>query len=247
MTLFQELAVLLAGTAAGTINTVVGSGTLITFPVLLALGVPPLVANVSNSVGLFPGAFAGAYGYREELIGQRHRIVQLGTASIAGAVVGALLLLWLPSKAFQAIVPILILVAVCLVLVGPRIGRSRSSAKRAVTPMLWALTAASAVYGGYFGAAQGVLLMGLFALLLGDTEQRHNALKNLQAGLVNFVAAAVFVLSTDIDWAIAGLLAAGSILGGVIGARIGRKLSPALLRGLIVVAGLSAIAKFVLT
>jgi uncharacterized membrane protein YfcA len=243
----QALLVLLAGVAAGTINTVVGSGTLVTFPVLLAVGLSPVTANVSNAVGLFPGSFVGAYGYRQELTGQRERAIQLGSAAVLGGGVGAVLLLVLPAGAFKAIVPALIVLALLLVVFGPQLSRqlaaTRHRASAQVTPALWLVVALTGVYGGYFGAAQGVLLMGFLGVLLAESLQRQNALKNVLAGLVNLVAAIVFVSATHIDWAAAGLIAAGSILGGLLGARIGRSLPPLALRVLIIVIGIVAIVK----
>jgi uncharacterized membrane protein YfcA len=240
-----SLLVLLAGVCAGVINTVVGSGTLITFPALLAAGLPPVTANVSNTVGLFPGSFVGAYGYRRELAGQRPRVLSLGAASVLGGICGAVLLLVLPASAFRAVVPALIVLALLLVVLGPRINAWAARRGHAVSGRvhwpLWVATAATGVYGGYFGAAQGVVLMGFLGILLDDAVQRHNALKNVLAGLVNLVAAVVFVLTTHVDWPAAGLVAAGSVVGGVIGARVGRRLSPAVLRGLIVVIGCAAI------
>jgi uncharacterized membrane protein YfcA len=236
-----------AGIAAGTINTVVGSGTLITFPVLLGVGLPPVTANVSNTLGLVPGSIAGALGYRRELSGQRERALRLGSASALGAVAGATLLLTLPAGAFKAIVPALIVVALVLVVFGPRltamITAGRHTPSTAVTPALWLGALGTGVYGGYFGAAQGVLLMGLLGLLLAEPLQRQNALKNVLAGLTNAVAAVVFIATAHIDWAAAGLIAGGSILGGVLGARVGRRLPPKVLRAVIVVVGLAAIVK----
>lgn len=246
VSVLEALLVLLAGVAAGSINTVVGSGTLITFPVLLAVGLPPVTANVSNTVGLFSGALVGAYGYREELTGQRQRIYRLATASIVGAIIGAILLLKLPAAAFNAIVPVLIGVALLLVLFGKRlttlIGGVRPRHAE-VTVTLWTVTMFTGVYGGYFGAAQGVLLMGFFGFMLDEPIQRQNALKNLLAGLVNLVAAVVFVATAEINWAAAGLITIGSIFGGLLGAKIGRRLPPAVLRGVIVVVGIAAIVK----
>lgn len=224
-----------------------GSGTLITFPVLLSIGLPPVTANVSNTLGLAPGSFVGAYGYRRELTGQRQRAIQLGLASVIGGAAGAVLLLTLPAGAFKTIVPVLIVLALALVLFGPRLSRwlagSRHTATDRVTPALWVVTLGTGIYGGYFGAAQGVLLMGFLGVLLAETLQRQNALKNVLAGLVNAVAAVVFLITADIDWAAAGLVAAGAVIGGLIGARVGRRLSPAVLRGVIVVVGLVAIVK----
>jgi uncharacterized membrane protein YfcA len=245
---WEGVLVLVAGIWAGTINTVVGSGTLVSFPVLLYVGLPPVTANISNTLGLFPGSFVGAYGYRRELAGQGRRAAVLSTAVVLGAAIGAILLLQLPADAFRAIVPVLIVLALLLVIFGPRItARMRSaghSVSTEVRPPLWSAMAFTGVYGGYFGAAQGVLQMGFFGLLLDDTIQRQNALKNVLAGLVNLVAAIVFVVTAErIDWAAAGLIALGSILGGVLGARIGRRLSPTALRIVIVVVGLAALVK----
>jgi len=247
VTLLQGLLVVLASMAAGTINVVVGSGTLITFPVLLAIGLPPVTANVSNAVGLFPGSFVGAYGYRSELTGQRDRVIRLGVAASLGALVGAVLLLVLPASAFATIVPILIVLALVLVLIGPRVsawvGRSSTGGPGRVTVPLMVVIFACGVYGGYFGAAQSVLIMGIFGLMLHDTIQRQNGLKNIIAGMVNAVAALLFVFFRHVDWQAAGLIAAGAIVGGVIGARVGKRLSPAVLRAVIVVIGVAALIK----
>ena len=249
MTFWEGLLVLVAGVWAGTINTVVGSGTLVTFPVLLGIGLSPVTANVTNTVGLFPGSFTGAIGYRRELDGQGRRCVVLSVASVIGAVIGAILLLELPPGAFKAIVPALIVLALVLVVFGRPINtwlaaRGRG-AKEHVTVPLWFGVLATGIYGGYFGAAQGVLLMALLGLFLAESLQRQNGLKNLLAGFVNFVAALVFMLTTHVDWAASGLIAAGSIVGGLLGARIGRRLSPAVLRATIVVIGLAAIVQLV--
>jgi hypothetical protein len=301
--LLQALAIFAAGLAAGTINTVVGSGTLITFPTLLAFGYPPVLANVSNNVGLVPGGFSGAHGYRAELVGQRRRVIRLGSASLCGGLVGAVLLLVLPAGAFKEIVPALIGVALVMVVFQPRLAKwvaarqkarptapagdggaaeaaeagpavgpegagvatvtagpdgrtavraggvgvlrpvSQQTALQVGGPVLWALVFLSGVYGGYFGAAQGVLLIGLMGVAFTDSLQRINAVKNVLAGLVNGVAALVFICATHVDWGAAGLIAAGSILGGQFGARIGRKLPPWALRVLIVCVGTAALVK----
>ena len=244
----EAVLIALAGVAAGTINTVVGSGTLITFPTLLAFGVPPVTANVSNTVGLVPGSMSGVFGYRRELAGQRARVLRLGAASLVGGVAGALLLLWLPSSAFDAIVPALIALGVVLVLLGPRIQRSVASRaeSRGGIPdhgvwWVWPAVAVAGVYGGYFGAAQGVLLMAILGIGVADSMQRHTATKNVLALIVNAVAALVFVAVADIDWTVAGLIAIGSVIGGQIGATVGRRLSPSLLRAVIAVVGLTAL------
>jgi uncharacterized membrane protein YfcA len=253
VSLFEVVAILLAGVAAGTINTVVGSGTLITFPTLLAFGIPPVTANVSNTVGLVPGSLSGAIGYRAELVGQRARLVRLGSASLFGGVLGALLLLWLPSAAFDAIVPVLILLGCLLVVVGPRISRrvaARAEARGGMAEQgvwwVWPAVALAGVYGGYFGAAQGVLLMGILGIGVADTMQRHNATKNVLAMLVNGVAAVIFIVVADVDWRVAGLIALGSVIGGQIGATVGRRLPATVLRAVIVVVGVVALLTFLL-
>jgi uncharacterized membrane protein YfcA len=243
--------VLVAGVAAGTINTVVGSGTLITFPVLLSLGLSPLTANVTNTLGLVPGSFMGAYGYRDQLTGQKRLVVRLGSASLIGALVGATLLLALPAGAFKAIVPVLIALALVLVVAGPALNRRLAGREHgrheAPSRRLWGATVGAGAYGGYFGAAQGVLLMGLLATFHGGDVQRNNAVKNILAGTANLVAAVVFVIVAQPDWRGVALVAAGSTVGGVIGARVGRRLSPAVLRGVIVVVGVVAIAQLLMS
>ena len=246
MSALDVVVVVLAGVAAGTINTVVGSGTLITFPVLLAVGYSPLVANVSNTIGLVPGSVAGAIGYRRELAGQERRIVRLGLAALLGGTTGAVLLLVLPEKAFKAIVPVFIAVALVLILLQPRISahlaqrREEPVEHRRVSSVATYLTG---IYGGYFGAAQGIMLLAVLGVALPEPLQRVNGLKNVLAGLVNLIAGVVFVFRAPVAWAPALLIAGGSMLGGVLGARYGRRLSPVALRGLIVVVGLVAIAQ----
>jgi uncharacterized membrane protein YfcA len=247
VTVWEAVVVALAGLAAGTINTVVGSGTLITFPVLLAVGYPPVLANVSNTVGLVPGSVSGAIGYRAELSGQRRRLLRLGSASLIGAVLGAAALLTAPEDAFRAVVPVLIALACVLVVVQPRLSgwlaeRGRTSSGHGGA-LLYTGVLLTGVYGGYFGAAQGVLLIAVMGLLLDEELQRVNAAKNVLAGLVNAVAAVVFIAVTDVAWQAAGLIAAGSVVGGQVGAYLGRRIPPALLRGIIVLVGVAAIAK----
>ena len=253
MTLFEAVAILLAGVAAGTINTVVGSGTLITFPTLLAFGVPPVTANVSNTIGLVPGTLSGAIGYRRELVGQRARLLRLAPASLIGGTVGAGLLLVLPDEAFSAIVPALILLGCVLVVFQPRISKAVAARHEASGGLpdhgawwVWPTVLVTGVYGGYFGAAQGVLLMAVLGIGVPETLQRSNATKNVLALLVNGIAAVIFILVADVDWAVAGLIAAGSIVGGQIGATWGRRLPPLGLRIVIVVVGVVALASFLL-
>lgn len=252
MSWLEAVAILAAGLAAGTINTVVGSGTLITFPTLLAFGYPPVVANVSNNIGLVPGGVSGTWGYRRELSGQRRRLLLLAPMSLLGAVTGAILLLTLPEEAFDAIVPVLLAISLVLVVVQPRLQRAVAARRdtRDVgdgRPLRRLVTSVgvylAGIYGGYFGAAQGVLLVGLLGSLLPEPLQRVNAAKNLLSLVVNTVAAAVFVLVAPdrIDWAVVGLIAAGSVVGGVLGAGVGRRLPAPALRATIVVVGVVAI------
>jgi uncharacterized membrane protein YfcA len=248
VSLLEAALIALAGVAAGTINTVVGSGTLITFPTLLAFGVPPVTANVSNTVGLVPGSMSGVVGYRRELAGQRSRVLRLGSASLLGGVAGALLLLVLPSSAFDSIVPALILLGVLLVVFGPRIQRavaSRAEARGGIPDhgvwWVWPAVVVAGVYGGYFGAAQGVLLMAILGIGVADSMQRHTATKNVLALVVNAVAAVVFIAVAEIDWTVAGLIALGSVVGGQVGAGVGRRLPPNLLRAVIAAVGIVAL------
>ncbi|MFI0900003.1 sulfite exporter TauE/SafE family protein [Streptomyces sp. NPDC020983] len=254
MSPLEALAVLAAGVGAGTINTIVGSGTLLTFPVLVAVGLSPVTANVSNALGLVPGSVTGAIGYRRELTGQRERLIRLGLVALLGGATGAVLLVTLPSKAFHAIVPVLIAAALVLVVLQPRLSRAvQARRQRQGTtvpthggPLLAVGMFLASVYGGYFGAAQGVLYLSLMGLLLDETLQRINGLKNVLAAMVNGVAAVLFIFVADMDWAAVGLVAAGATIGGLIGARVGRRLPPAALRGLIVVVGTAAIVQLIL-
>jgi uncharacterized membrane protein YfcA len=248
VTLWEAMGITLAGGAAGFVNTLAGSGTLITFPTLLAFGVPPVTANVSNNIGLVPGAASGVLGWREELTGQRSRVVRLAPASLLGGVAGAVLLLALPSSAFKAIVPVLIAIGVLLVAFQPMLLRRASVAHRSGGDAWWLGpgVAGTGVYGGYFGAAQGILLMGLLGLGTDDTVHRDNALKNVLAGLVNTVAALIFVFAADVDWLIVALIAGGSIVGAQVGAKVGRRMPAYVLRVFIVLVGLTALAVFLL-
>jgi uncharacterized membrane protein YfcA len=263
VTWLELLALVVAGAAAGLINTVVGSGTLITFPTLLALGIPPVTANISNTVGLAPGSLSGALSMRAELNGQRVRVLRLGSASLIGGIVGALLLLWLPSEAFDAIVPALIGIGCLLVLIQPALTRrivARRERLAAYEPgpnggsWLWLAILLTGVYGGYFGAAQGVLLIGVMGIGLVESLARINAVKNVLAGIVNGVAGVVFVIvsflptaqeEARVNWAAAAAIAVGSVFGAQLGGRVGRKLPATLYRVVIVVVGVAAIISLV--
>jgi uncharacterized protein len=244
---------LLAGAAflAGTINTIVGSGSLITFPTLLAIGYSPVIANVSNTVGITFGGMSGAFGYRRELGGQRHRTTVLGIASLIGGITGGVLLLTLPSSVFDAVVPVLIIMAVVLVILQPRLSRfvaeRRSRTVEHGGVELWIGIFLTGVYGGYFGAAQGVILLSLLGIFIADALQRLNAVKNVLALIANGVAAVLFVFFADVNWTVVVVIAVGSVVGAQLGATVGRRLPAPALRGLIVVVGLVAAIKLLVT
>jgi hypothetical protein len=243
MSVLEALAIVGVGLVAGTINTIVGSGSLITFPTLLAFGFSPIVANVSNTVGLAPGSLSGAIAYRHELEGQRPRLLVLGTASIAGGITGAILLLALPGSVFRHVVPVLILVACVLVALQPRLSRRLAEREKPVLHggvPLFACIFVTGAYGGYFGAAQGVILMSLLGIFLDDQLQRLNAAKNVLALCANGVSALVFISVTHIAWEAAGLIAVGSIVGGQVGGVLGRRFPAPLLRVLIIIVGVTA-------
>jgi uncharacterized protein len=255
----EALAIFAAGGAAGAVNAVVGSGSLITFPTLLAFGLPPVVANVSNNVGLVPGNVSGAFGYRRELAGQRDRLSRLGVIAAAGSVAGAVALLSLPSSSFQVIVPVLILISCVLVVIQPWLSgriavrrQQRAGQDGGAQPgrertglVLGAGVFVSASYGGYFGAAQGVLVIGLLGTFLDESLQRVNGAKNVLVTVVNGTAAIVYVAFAHVDWLVAVLIAIGSTIGALVGARYGRRLPPLALRVFVVVIGLISAVKLI--
>jgi len=245
----EILAILAAAVAAGAINAVVGSGSLITFPTLLAFGFAPVIANVANNIGLVPGNVSGSLGYRQELSGQRGRLHRLGVASCAGALAGASALLALPATVFTVIVPALIIIACGLVVAQPKLsawvaGRGKDRQEHG-GPLLLAGVFLAGVYGGYFGAAQGVLLIGLLGVFLTESLQRINAGKNVLVTIVNATAALVFIIFAHVAWLVVGLIAVGSTVGGLIGARVGRRLPPLALRIIIVVIGVISAVKLI--
>ncbi|MDN5761250.1 MAG: sulfite exporter TauE/SafE family protein [Microlunatus sp.] len=254
MSWWELLLVALAGGGAGLINAVVGTGTLITFPTLLALGVPPVLANVSNSVGLAPGSLSAALASRPDLRGQRPRMIRYGLASLLGSIVGALLLLRLPPSAFTAIVPVLIGLGCVLVIIGPWLTRAIASRRERLglgegsttgPPWLFPVIIFTGAYGGYFGAAQGVLVLAVMGIAVSETMARINGLKNVLVMIANAVAGVVFVIISEVDWWIVLALAVGSVLGAQVGARVGRKLPPLVYRAVIVAVGVVAIVTLV--
>lgn len=250
--MLHDLAILAAGMWAGAINVLVGSGALVTFPTLLFLGYPPLVANVSNNIGVVAGGFSGIYGYRRELRPNWPFIRALVPSSLLGGIAGAALVFVLPADSFEAVVPALVGVGVLMVILGPAVqrrtrDRRTSQGHTKVGHWLRLGVFVLGIYGGYFGAAQGVLLTGLMGFFLVETLQRITAIKNVLATAVNLTAALTFILFARhyIDWKIVGLIAIGSIIGAQLGARYGRRLPPRALRALIVTIGIVAIIKLV--
>ncbi|MBS1677350.1 MAG: sulfite exporter TauE/SafE family protein [Actinobacteria bacterium] len=237
MNLLQALVVLAAGFAAGGINAIVGSGSLITFPVLLAVGYAPVTANVSNSIGLVFGNVSAAWGYRRELEGQRERMTIGGAGTALGAIAGGILLLTLPEGVFEAVVPLLILLACALMVVRPKPKLSHGSLSHHRKIALLAIGFGVGVYGGYFGAAQGVILLAALRFLIPDRLQRLNGLKNVMVGVANGVAAILFMIVAHVAWDAAALVAVGSIAGAQIGARYGRRIPDQALRWTVVTVG----------
>jgi uncharacterized protein len=233
VTVLEMLAVAGAGVVAGAVNAVVGSGSLVTFPTLLAVGYPPVTANVSNTVGLVFGSISGAWGYRRELRGQLRRVLMLGAGSAVGALVGGILLLSLPESVFDAVVPLLILLAVALMAFKP----TPKAADREHTAPGTVGTFFTGIYGGYFGAAQGVILLAVLRLAFDDDLQRLNAIKNVLTGIANGVAAVLFIAVGQVAWGAAALVAGGSIAGGFIGSAYGRRLPEVWLRRIVIVGG----------
>ncbi|MEY2448789.1 MAG: uncharacterized protein QOH79_2265 [Acidimicrobiaceae bacterium] len=247
---FEAAAITAAGMAAGGVNAVIGSGSLITFPTLLAFGYAPVTANVSNNIGLVPGSVTGAIGFRRELRGQGRRARTLALGSGLGGLTGAVLLLTLPSNVFDAIVPALVLTACVLMVLQPRLSAwladRREGGGHEVGPAALAVVFVAGIYGGYFGAAQGVILLATLGVLVPDDLVRTNALKNVLAGTVNAIAAVLFIVFGDVAWPAVALIAAGSVVGAALGARIGRRIPAAVLRVLVVLLGLGVALRLLL-
>ena len=248
---YEALGITSAGAGAGFVNAIVGSGSLITFPTLVAFGYPRVTANVSNNIGLVPGSVSGAFGFRRELAGQGRRARTLALGSGAGGLVGGILLLTLPSSVFDAVVPALVVAACVLMALQPRLARWIARRREADAPDVpWtavALTFGAGIYGGYFGAAQGVILLAALGVLVPDDLVRTNALKNVLAGTVNGVAALLFIVRAHVAWEVVALIAVGSILGATLGASVGRKVPAAVLRRVVIAVGLIAATYLIVT
>jgi len=250
--LISGILVFFAGLWAGTINSVVGSGTLVTFPVLIALGLAPVTASMSNAMGLVAGGAAGAWGYRRELKGRGRQLLKLLPASLLGGITGAWLLLHLPEEVFHYAAPVLIVLALLMVVFQPRLQRwvrtREENPEHALRDkhhgvLLVMLVYLAGVYGGYFVAAQGILLVGILGVFMTGTIQNANAMKNFLVLGVNLIAATSYVLFAfdRIDWIVVAIIAVSSLIGGLVGSSVGRRLSPPVLRGVIFALGLVAL------
>ena len=242
MNLGESLLVVAAGFAGGGVNALAGGGTLLTYPALLAAGLPPVLANTTSSVGLLAGYAGGSVAYRRELAGQRARATRLIAAGIVGAVVGAVLLLAVSGDAFEAVVPFLVLLACVLLALQPRVSawlRQRGSAEE---HPLWAaqlLIGLAAVYGSYFGAGLGVVMLAVLGLLVADGLQRLNALKGVLSLVINLVGAVIFVATGNVRWGAALLLAVGAYAGATLGVSLARRLPPNGIRAGVVAVGVA--------
>jgi uncharacterized membrane protein YfcA len=239
MTLTDALVLLAAGTAAGLMSTVMSLASLVSYPVLLALGLPPLVANVTNTVSLVLTAVGSAAGSRPELAGQQSRIRRFGAVTALGGAAGATALLLAPAQTFQLVVPFLIAAASVLLIIQPRIKRlsARPDGERSIA--LNVALFGAAVYVGYFGAGGGVLLLAVLGVMVEETLARINALKNVISGLANFVAAAGFAIFAPVRWSFVLPLAAGFLIGGWTGPKIVRRMPAAGLRIAVALAGVA--------
>lgn len=242
LTLLNYVVVALAAVAGGAVNAIAGGGTLITFPVLVAVGIPPVAANVTNTVALSPGYLGGTYAQRNDLRGQKRRLWLLLPASVVGGLVGGLLLLRTDEKVFTELVPWLILLASGLLAMQGRVRAwltRRAAAGHKPMSEVWAILPVflAAIYGGYFGAGLSVIVLAVLGLVLDDTLTRLNAMKQAVAFAVNIAAALFFVFSGQVVWPVALVMAVGALLGGVIGGRFAGSVKPEILRTIVVTIG----------
>lgn len=237
MLALEIAAVAAAGAAAGASNALAGAGSLITFPTLVALGISPLSANVTSTVGLIPGAAGGTIGYGDLLSGQRRRLRRLLIPSLAGAALGTVLLLLTPGATFEVIVPGLIAASCLLLLAQPRLARTVPQARDERSPLLGCGLFVAGAYAAYFGSAVGILLLALLTLFVADSIQRLNGIKILLAGLMNLLAALAYAFLAPVYWPYAATLMVASLAGGRAGARLARLISGDLLRVAIALAG----------
>jgi uncharacterized protein len=230
-----------AAAAAGVVNAVAGGGTLLTFPALLAAGIPPVIANATNTVALFPGQLASSFAYRSHIGEERRRALALSVPSLIGGVLGAWLLLTLPAASFEKAVPWLIVFACVVLAFQGQLKYLVSRARHANHPAaLWIVQLLVSIYGGYFGAGIGILMLAAMGILLPSSLQHANALKVLFSLLINAVAAVIFLWMGAVRAPEAALMAAAAIAGGFLGARLAQRLPPAGMRGFAIAVGLYA-------
>jgi uncharacterized membrane protein YfcA len=232
--------VLGGGFLAGAVNAVAGGGTLISFPALLAAGLPASLANTTSSVGLVAGYAGGSVAYRRELQGQKERGRGLVIAGGLGGIVGAVLLLVTPGDSFRSVVPYLVLLACALLAVQPTLAKALAARGTASEHAGWEVRLVigiGAIYGSYFGAGLGVIMLAVLGLLVADDLQRLNALKGVLSLVINLVAALIFVVTGHVAWLAAGLLAVGAVLGATVGVGLARKLPSSVVRAAVVVGG----------
>jgi uncharacterized membrane protein YfcA len=242
MSLRDALLVCAGGLVAGIFNTIAGGGSLLTFPLLIALGLPVLDANVTNTVGIAPAALGGVVGYRRELAGQGARFRRLLPFTVAGAVAGAALLLTVPPAVFTRVVPVLLILAALTLLVQHRVARALESRQQSRSTLLLVGIVATAVYGGYFGAAVSVLVLALLAVTVEDTMQRLNALKVPLAGAMNLASGIAFAFLAPVHWGYVLVLAPSTLAGGRVGAWAARRIPDQPLRVVVVVLAVVAAA-----
>jgi uncharacterized protein len=247
LTTSHIVVLILAGLGAGIVNGVAGGGSLISFPILLALGYPALTANITNTVGIWPGYVGGAAGFRHEIVGQTDRLRRLTPIAVVGSIAGAILLLTTSSADFKKLAPWLVLGASLLFAVQPLLKRALAGSAHApprTRPLLLGggILLAS-VYGGYFGAGLGVMLLAILGLALPDSIIRTSGLRTALSILVNGIAAAVFIIHGGLAWKAVGLLAIGSLVGGWIGARVAISISANALRVVVIAVGLATFVK----
>lgn len=245
MTFAQGLLVTGASAVAGLVNAVAGGGTLLTFPSLLLAGLSPVSANATSTVALWPGQLSSVWAYRQHIEDERKRALILGVPAVLGGIIGATLLLTLPEKTFAAVVPWLILFACALLGLQNPIKRAVGHHTDGNHPVvLWMIQLLISIYGGYFGAGIGILMLAAMGILLPSSLQHANALKVLFALLSNGSGFVLFLLSGKVDVRIAALMAAASLVGGFVGALVAQKLPPAAMRGFAILVGLVAAVKF---
>jgi uncharacterized protein len=228
-----------AGLAAGGANALAGAGSLITFPTLVAFGVPALSANVTSTVGLIPGAVGGSIGYRRELRAQWPRVASLAVPSLAGAVGGTVLLLITSNATFEVIVPVLVALSCLLLLLQPRLAHRVAGRRNERSPLLIAGLVGAGAYAAYFGSAVGIMLIAILTLFVADAIQRLNALKIVLAGLANLLAACVYAFLAPVEWSFALTLMASSLVGGQLGSLLARRIGGDALRVGIALCGLA--------